>query len=109
MFSLMEDLAPVSPCNEVWLHVLYEDFSIVFSNSLPDVTSPQEDVVGLVKHLLATEELSKGAGLQIPLLLKINIFCFIIGGILTGKGVILAGFPRTLAQGRAFERLVIFL
>ena len=104
----MEDLAAVSPSTEVWMQALYEDFSIVFSNSLPDVTSPQEDVVGLVKHLLATEELSKGAGLQIPLLLKINI-CFIIGGILTGEGVILAGFPRTLAQGRAFERLVIFL
>ena len=81
MFSLMEDLAAVSPCTEVWLLALYEDFSIVFSNSIPDVTSPQEDVVGLVKHLLAAEELSKGAGLQIPILTNTDIFHFFVGCI----------------------------
>ena len=77
MFSLMEDLAAVSPCTEVWLHAL----CMKTSNSLPDVTSPQEDVVGLVKHLLAAEELSKGAGLQIPLLTNTDIFHFIVGCI----------------------------
>ena len=64
-----------------WSFALYEELSIVFSNSLYDVTSPQEDVVGLVKHLLATEELSKGACLQIPLLTNTDIFHFIVGCI----------------------------